>query len=281
MLFREILKIHEGHGAGGGRADILGDGLLRSVNPAYRRIMEHAAGVGVNFSEASAEYLLLPFSQLDRIVASKNVPYVPHGRMMAEIEARHPGVFDLQQMPMPESFHLHEAAHAIAADCCADIEINSQQDRILKMLISESFANTADAMACGYAGDEIHRLFLKLNCYMFPATETHKLMTAVREKHGEAYLARLVLLSYLHANFLREEVPAERLGPGAADEDCVALATIGQQLDMQFREQTTQNYFLLSGFQGEVLDLVNFDFMKPLARKDFSAAFDALVAVLS
>jgi hypothetical protein len=281
MLFREILKVHEANTAAGGLPDILGDAFLRSVNPVYRRIMNRAGKIGTVFAETDALYLLMPFHQLDRIVASKTVPYVPHARLMSEIEARHPGVFGLQQMPMPESYHMHEAAHVIAADCCAKVEITSIQDRILKALISESFANTADAMACGYADTANHRLFLKLNCYMQPTTEAREVMTAVRETYGEAYTVRLILTSYLYANFLRDEVPAELLGAGIDDENCLALATVGQQLDLQFREHTTQNYFLLSGFEGEVLDLVNFDFMKLLGRPDFSAAFGALAAVLS
>lgn len=281
MRFQEIIKVHNQAKADGSHSDILGDAYLLSVNPTYRRIRLAAANLGVVLEEATAKYLLMPFQQLDNIVASKVVPYIPHARLMAEVESKAVGHFALEQMPIPESYHMHESAHVIANISCAEIDATSKQDRIVKAILCESFANTTDAMACGFADSEVHRLILKLNCYMDPTEDVYDVMSSVREVHGEAYTARLVLISYIYANFLRAEVPAEMLGAGMGSEECQMLSTIGQQLDPVFREQTTQNYFNLRGIQGEAADLVNFDFYKQLQRKDFSQAFDALVDILS
>lgn len=280
MKFREILKTHNNASAEGGQSDILGDAFLLLRNPVYRRIKNYATELGASFVETDVEYLLLPFQQLDRIIVSKQVPYVPHGRLLAKIEAKNPGVFDLERMPMPESYHLHEAAHVIAAECCAKIELQSAQDRILKSILCESFANTVDALACGYADSEIHRIFLKLNCYMQPTEEAYELISSVRKACGEEYTARLILLSYLHANFLRDEVPLELYEIGMKSKDCIALSAIGQELDLVFREQTTANYFRLAGIEGDSLELLNFDFVQLLNRKDFAEAVKALLAAL-
>lgn len=279
MNFSSVLSLHRGGRAEHALPDILGDAFLLRENPIYRQVRMRALASGAVYTEATTEYLLLPFNQLERIVASKQIPYVPHARLMSAVEARHPGVFDLQQMPMPESYHLHESAHVVAELCAAGLETSTQEARILRALLCESFANTVDALACGYAETEEHRVFLKLNCYMAPNSETRELMTRVRRAFGPAFTARVVLLSYLFANFLWEDVPVDLLG--VDDADVLSLSELGQSLDPLFRVQTTQNFLLMAGFRGEVYDLLSFDFVGLLAREDFSAALAGMIAVLS
>jgi hypothetical protein len=243
--------------------------------------------------EATTDYLLLPFNRLDEIVATKKIPFVPHARLLREVEAKHPGVFDLERMPLPESYHLHEAAHVIAEGATRELAAGAREDRVLKAILCESFANTVDAMACGFAETEIHRMFLKLNCYMHPDSVTRELMARVRASVGETMTARLVLLSYICANFLREgaaaslvenwlENFAEAGAPGeGAMSDVWELSAIGERLDPLFRLQTTQNYFQLQGFKGPVEEMLDFDFVARLQREDFARAVAALVSLLA
>lgn len=278
MNFRELLNEHNNVQVKGSHTEILGDAFLLKNNPIYSQVRTKAQNLGVKLIEADAEYLLMPFHQLDKIVASKEVPFIPHGRLMKKVEDTHPGVFGLEHMPIPESYHMHESAHVIAHEACAKLKLTTPQDRILKAILCESFANTVDALACGYADSDIHRTFLKFNCYMQPTEEAFEIISRVREAFGGEYVAKMILLSYIHANFLRDEVPLELLEAGMNDEDCIALSTIGQELDVQFREQTTANYFRLDGIQGEHSDLLNFDFMTLLRRSDFAGAFRAMVS---
>lgn len=294
MLFNEALKIHRSVTVEHSHSDILGDAFLLANNRLYRQIRLQTIDLDVTLAEASLEYLLMPFNQLDLIVSTKRVPFVPNARLMTEIESKHPGVFDLQQMPIPESYQLHESAHIIADHCCANVAVQTREDKILKSILCESFANTVDAMVCAYATSEVHQLFLRLNCYTVQITATREQIKNVRESFGKTFTARLIVLSYVFANFLKEEVPPDVIEALITEfgkpyskpteealKDCTTLSLIGQKLDTLFRVQTASNYFQLQGFRDEIYDLLNFDFAKLLKRKDFSEAFDSMISRLA
>ncbi len=293
MLFSEVLKAHRSAEAKHSYTDILGDAFLMNENPIYRRIRLQALNLGVSFAEATTQYLLMPFNQLDKILASKQVPFVPSARLMAEVELKHPMVFDLEQMPMPESYHLHESAHIVGEHCSLTLKVSHQEEKILKAILCESFANTVDALACVYAETEFHKVFLRLNCYMTPVDKTRNLINKVSQALGEEFAIRLVLISYVFANFLRDEVPLalieewiekfanlEKPPTKKMLKDCVELGGIGQALDPLFRIRTTENYFMTQGLGGEVYDLLNFDFLIQLRRKDFTEVFEAMISSL-
>ncbi len=278
MQFSELLKIHISSLAPGNHPDILGDGFLFHKNPVYRAVKSMATKGGASFTEATTQYLLMPFNQLDEIVRLKQIPYVPAARLMNELEAKHPGIFGLEQMPMPESYHLHEAAHVIADACCASVVAETISEKILRALLCESFANTVDALACGYADSDLHRLFIQQNSYMKPAAELSSCLARVRATRGAEFTFRLMLSSYVNANFLREPVSAE---PGPLHDDILALHEMVQELDPLFRVTTTQNYFQLQGFPGEVYDLLDFGFAGLLLRSDFADAVTAMARALN
>ena len=227
--------------------DILGDGFLMKENPIYRNIKNFSIQIGCEYVEAWAQYLLLPFHELNNIVVTKRIPYVPHGRLLHELEQKKPGVFLIDELPMPESYHMHEAAHVIAESFFKDATLATSQEKIVKMILCESFANTADALACLFARTELHRFFLKLNCYMNPDQEDMNTLNLLIQQQGERETFGQVLFGYMHANFFQE--------------DSSAIATMCEKLDPQFRFQTTGVYLKMEGLDGDIMELLNFPFM--------------------
>lgn len=291
MQFSDILTLHRSVAADNSLPEVLGDAFLLHENPIYRRVRDEAVRIGCRFQSASADYLLLPFNQLERILATKEIPYVPNARLLADVETRRPGVFDLARMPMPESYHLHESAHVIAEARCEALVLTAPEDRILKMILCESFANTVDAMACGYARTPLHQILLKLNCYMEPKATTIAAMERVGKTLGTRALTSLILHAYIAANFFKDDVEPTALEAILAaakqkmtkkiEKDVRVLREVGQRLDPLFRVQTTQNFLHMAGFQGEIYDLLDFDVYERLRRPDFAGAVDALLSVLS
>jgi hypothetical protein len=274
LKIADLLSIHDSHSSAKGLAHVLGDGFLMGSNPVYRNIRNTALEIGCEFIEAWPQYLLLPFHELNKIVASKKIPFVAHGRMLRELEAKRPGVFAVEEMPMPESYHLHESAHVIAEHLFADFKPDDAREKILKAIMCESFANTTDAMSCVYATDELHRLFLAHNCYMHPQKKAMDTMSRLIRDLGLRFTFMLTFFTYVHANFLREglaeglvEDLAARYAPGVELsakilKDCEYHSRIGERLDPRFRVITTEAYLKLEGHDGDIFEILNFSFME-------------------
>jgi hypothetical protein len=270
-------------------ADILGDAFLLQKNLVYRKIKKQALDIGCTYTEAWTEYLLMPFQQLKDIVADKKIPYVPSAKLLRSIERQREGMLAVDDLAIPESYHLHEAAHVIAEDCFRNAELNRTEEKILKAIICESFANTVDALACAYVDDEVHEFFLKQNCYMHPDRKYIRLMSGLNQRHGPRFVFILTLFGYLHANFLKEGISkvflkrliAESL-PGIKISEKIqseseALIKMAAKLDPQFRVQTTQVYLNLEGYGGDVHKVLDFDFIKVFSENpQFSKASEAM-----
>lgn len=277
MLFDDILDIHNSFQPPGSHGDILGDGYLLDSNPLYRSVKTVAVKIGCRFVEASSEYLLLPFNELPNILARREVPYVPSARLMKKVERGRPGTFAVEDLPMPESYHLHEAAHVIAEHFLKDIEPQNQQEQILKAILAESFANTVDALVCVHASDEIHDFFIKQNCYMHPQKKIALAMNGLIESMGFQFTFMLTFFSYVHANFLAKPMTnqfvlelASSYAPGKkltanTKKDVGVVLGIGEKLDPLFRINTTSNYFKQQGFDEDLQELLAFSFMKVFA----------------
>ncbi len=289
----EILQLHRAHAPEQSHPDILGDPYLMNANPIYRRTKVQAILIGCEYVEAYPQYLLMPFHELNKIVESKRVPYVPNGRLLREIEDRRPNVFSVDEVRLPESYHLHESAHVIAEHCFSGVVLLKPEEKILKTLLCESFANTVDAWACVPATDEIHRFFLEHNCYMKPNKKNMDVMARLEKAMGFRAAFMLTLFAYLHANFLQESLSDdvirslfEQYSKAEVTDkilrDARALGAIGEKLDPQFRVQTTGAYLKMEGYTGEVFELLNFPFMRVFAAQPgFRRATEAMAEVFA
>lgn len=283
MLISEILSIHKSALADGAHADILGDGFLLRDNRIYRNIKNFALQIGCEYTEAWPQYLSLPFHELNKIVETKKIPYQPSARMLQDIENKRPGVFTVDHLQMPESFHMHEAAHVIAEHLFESVQIKTPQERILKTILCESFANSVDALACVEATTEMHQYFLLQNCYMNPDSEDLEAMNQLIEDVGFERTFKLVLLGYLHANFMRQDVSEDLIIEIIGKNSLAAsqIVKMCEKLDHLFRVQTTEMYLRLEGYNGEVFDILNFQFMNVFkANTGFTAAMNSMAHVL-
>ena len=203
LLLKDILETASSAKADHAIADIFGDAYLLENNEVYRRVREKSLGIGCKYSEATAQYLIYPLFELHKIVETKTIPYVPGSRLLENIEAAKPGLFTTEDAALPESHHLHEAAHVLAAHAFDGARFTSPQQRILRDVMCESFANAVDALTCIPAtDDELHQFFLRPNCYMAPHEDDLALMVDLRERVGARCYFVLTLFSYVYSNFL-------------------------------------------------------------------------------
>lgn len=293
MLFADVLDIHTSYYPEGSHPEILGDGFLLQSNPIYRNVKTFCGKIGAKYIEAYPEYLLLPFHELPKIVEQKKIPYVPSARLMKNVEDERPEVFATEDVPIPESYHLHESAHVIADHFLKDIKAKSPQEEILKFMMAESFANTTDALACVPAVDDVHYFFIKQNCYMHPQKKTMQAMNAVTQALGFRFTFMLTYFTYLHANFLTKPLSQKNIGElvgqyasGAKvntniKKDLRTICEVGEKLDPRFRVTTTGNYLKQQGYVGDIQDLLDFPFMKIYAgNPGFKKATEALCAAI-
>lgn len=294
MLFSEVLDVHRSFHQDGCLEDILGDGFLIQSNPVYRKVRAFSLKLECKYVPAYPEYLLMPFFELPRIIERKEIPYVPAARLMSIVETDRPESFSIEDVAIPESYHLHEAAHVIAEHFLDDIKLSSPEEQILRSILAESFANTVDALACMFAVDDIHTLFIEKNSYMHPRKKIIRAMAAIKESMGFQFGFMLTFFTYVHANFLTGPLtkkaideligryaPVRKIGV-SLQKDIRTVCAIGELLDSQFRVTTTGNYFKQQGFEQEIGDLLDFPFMNVfLDKPEFKTATEALCNVIA
>lgn len=242
---------HKTSQAAGTLSRSLGDGFLCEKNRFYGRARAQALEAGFKFStEQSNSYLALPLSQLDQVLKTKVIPYIDNVTVLEEIEKKIPKQTTWNDISdnLKGNLIFHEACHAFAHTKLIGVE------PMLRMLLEESYANTCELLAIVDAEDQIHRIFLEINCYSFMLDDRVHLVNAAKEI-GLSSLTRFMLLSYLHANYLRETIDFERVFALSLDKSVDTkvlknlrqLSKIAFKLNPRFREVTTQFYFKLHG----------------------------------
>ena len=255
----------------------LGDGYLCAKNRLYGRARKQALEVGFQFStEQSNAFQALPLSQLEQILESKTIPYFDNVTVLEWIEKKIPKqtVWNDISDNLKGNLIFHEACHAFAHTKLKGVE------PALRMLIEESYANACELLAVIDADDQVHRIFLELNCYSFMLDDRVHLVNAAKDI-GLPALTRFMLLSYLHANYLRDSVDVERVCKLALDnsvdtkvmKNLRQLSKIAFKLNPRFREVTTQFYFKLYSVPAK-MDL---DFMAAIENSEKIREFLRLV----
>lgn len=275
--------------------DSFGDGYLVAQNGVYGRVRSEAIRAGFQFSnEPNAAYAALSLSQLDEVLRTKKIPYSPNAPVLEQLETRIPQavVWDDISDNLKGTHVFHEACHAVARTFVPDLaaflrresRATEAESKILAMLLEESFANTCELLSIIDADDQIHRIFLELNSYVFMLENRAGLKNAVSEL-GRPSVIKFLLLSYLHSNFLRSitekdfELICQTALAGAPQgkldlkqkKNLRALSKVAFQLNPRFREVTTGFYLKLNKIDGSVASLGSFDFLN-LIRSSASAS---------
>lgn len=191
-------------------AESVGDGYLYLHNPYFRRIREAALAASFRFSLKDAQcYFGFPLIHLDSILSSRTIPYRPSFTALEHLEERRPGYFtlsDLQRNRPAPNYLLHESAHAVAFHVLfgrpADVGAAfSEPSALVKALLSESFAMTAEYFAACAVRGQPHAWFFSISSYRH-RTQKKKAVGELLELHGFDFVGRALLLAFLFNNFL-------------------------------------------------------------------------------
>lgn len=296
MKLSKLLSIHQisvaDHTSTMTNGEILGDAFLIQKNPIYQKIITFSVEIGCVYAQAWPKYLILPFQALGEILSTKKIPYVPTASLLSEIENYRANVLTTDDLIIPESHHLHEAAHVIAEYFFGQHHFQQAHEKILKSIVCESFANTVDAIAWVYVedSDEYHGIFLNHQSYMHPSRKDITSIKKMVNSYGLRFTFMIMMYAYIHANFLIEKIPTTSIEKIMNDlglnysvdqkllKDCDSMMKLAEKLDPQFRIQTTQMYLKLEGYSGDIFHLLNFSFMKTF---DSNHAFKLVITEMA
>lgn len=212
----------------------MGDGYLYLHNPYFRRIREATLKAGFRFSlRDERAYFGFPLIHLDSILSSRTIPYRPSFTALTHLERRRPGFFqlaDLQKNRPTPNYLLHESAHAVAfhtlfgrpKDVAAAL---SEPSALLKALLSESFAMTAEYFAACAVSGQPHAWFFSISSYRH-RTQKRKAVGELLQRYGSDFVGRAVLLAFLYNNFLVDRLNAKQVAGLAR----MADAAVGRRL---------------------------------------------------
>lgn len=214
-----MLELQRRYHGPGRLAESVGDGFLYLKNPFFRRVRDAALAAGFRFTLADeGAYYGFPLIHLDTILSSRRIPYRPSCTALAHLEERRPGYFtlaDLQQNRPAPNYLLHEGAHAVAfrelfgrpRDVGAAL---SEPRALVKLMLGESFAMTAEYFAACAVSGQPHAWFFSISSYRH-RTQKKKAVGQLLERYGFDFVGRAVLLAFLYNNFLVDRLNRQQL----------------------------------------------------------------------
>lgn len=284
MKLKKALELHHASAVKGSLARNFGDGYLLRTSPVYASIRKSALRLGYRYTtDRLYHYDALALSQIHRLIRDRRIPYIDNVSVLEEIEELRPGMFSWADIPdLKRNVLLHESAHCVArASTHKWFPEPSRNERILSMLLEESYANTCDSVVGAGSSREAHRIFSHLNCYTLfeEKSDPHGRFREMRAMIGERAVFQTTLLLYLHANFLCENFDEQGFAEllqtvlkqvRAATGKTVAVnrrdlkklyryLSFPFLLNLYFRYRTNDFYFRLLGFKGKVENLLAFD----------------------
>jgi hypothetical protein len=267
----EVMAVHKQFSTG--LQQNLGDGFLLHWNPIYRNIREAYLARGFSFTEENiADYFSFPLMALDEVLVKKKIPYRPNFLWLEKLQKVAPNRFTLTEIKRSElqlNYLFHESAHFIAHSVFFGKKpmqrLPKNSDSILKILIGESFANTAEAMSAALVQGEIGSFFLDANCHFRSNEKEVAIILKFAKREGFPATAKVLLGAFLYANYMNEEFSEAKLNRIAKfsrvkkGSSIKGLAKIGLQLSEQFRVTTTQFHLAKLGFPFDLQPLMNAD----------------------
>jgi hypothetical protein len=268
-----------------------------------RRIRDAALRAGFRFSLADVgAYYGFPLIHLDTILSSRKIPYRPSFTALEHLEQRRPGFFtlaDLQKNRPAPNYLLHESAHAVAfqalfgrpKDVAAAL---SEPSALVKLMLGESFAMTAEYFAACAVRGQPHGWFFSISSYR-RRTPKKKAVGQLLNRYGFDFVGRAVLLAFLYNNFLVDRLDKRKLAALAdAAEPRIArrlnpaaLRQLGSTLnglmvmDPEFRYDTSRLFLTMFGRSRNIRRELSADPLELLATDaKAQAALSRLIQIL-
>lgn len=195
---------------------------------------------------------------LDKILAEGVVPYRDNFTCLERLEAQAPGRFGLEAVYRFElgfNYVFHESAHCLAHREFAPITEKSRSFALLKILLGEAFANTAECLSSAFVTGEIGAYFLKANAHFTLDLEDSALLIRVAREIGFQNTAKALIYSFFYSNSLYLSLgEAERRSIAALAEiktppgGFERLTDIALSLSERFRTETSFLYLIKLGF---------------------------------
>jgi hypothetical protein len=197
----------------------VGDGFLYLHNPFFRRVRVATLAAGFRFTLADeGAYYGFPLIHLDTILSRRRIPYRPSFNALEHLEQRRPDFFtlaDLQQNRPAPNYLLHESAHAVAfrelfgrpRDVAAAL---SEPRALVKLMLGESFAMTAEYFAACAVSGQPHAWFFSISSYR-RRTQRKKAVGQLLERQGFDFVGRAIMLAFLYNNFLVDRLDRRQL----------------------------------------------------------------------
>lgn len=240
----------------------------------YRRARETVVAAGFRISTVPPfDYMALPLFSLDRMWEHRCIPYHDNVSVLREAHRQHGAWMsfdDARALGLRSNRLLHESVHMLVRRSLAGGpagRLGKRRDAVVDALLEESCANASERLVGMSLRTEEDRLV------------GEQLMYCTRGEPSElpnildpATIFRVLVIGYLHANFLFQRMPNEAI------DDAVGLVVPADRLhgvpkpkirslfrqafglSRQFRVRTTAIAFRMKGFAGGIADVVDFDF---------------------
>lgn len=248
-----------------------GDSYLLQNNYIYRKIRLKTLALSYMFSDdISPDYLAFPMAQLESVLNNKKIPYINNVRPLIKLNEQTSSILDWDHVVdnIKPNYLFHESCHAVARSF--SFKTQNVQTQILVTLLEESFANNCEFLAIKDAQDSAHLTFLEMNSYFTVFEDRTHLKKAV-EKYGLTSIFKLMLLSYLHSNFLNDDIDETtfkkiiELSGFNSNPELKVLKSLSENafaLNPRFRYTTTEMYLRLQGIQTPVTEALSFDYLQ-------------------
>lgn len=272
----------------------LGDGFLIAKNKIYSRIRAQALQLGFQYDkEPNLAYWALPLSQLEVLLSEKKIPYIDNVSVLEQIEKKIPSLslWDDVTDNLKRNHIFHESCHALARSVSKkyfkpqqDPRMNkAAEETVLQLMIEESFANTCELVGIIDVEDAFHKLFYEINSYIFMYEDRVHLKNFFND-FGKNKAFVFILLSYLHANFIRPRFEDKDLdsvlhvivenptefstirNDAKKMKTLRAISRICFELNPRFRMVTSVFYLKLLGMNYSKEEIHKMDFMNHLVK---------------
>ncbi|MBI3557708.1 MAG: hypothetical protein HY074_15715 [Deltaproteobacteria bacterium] len=280
VLFRDALKAHQKYRNQTPLKRNLGDGFLYFNNPVFRSVRDAALDSGVRFDTRDfCDYQQAPLLALGRILRARRIPYFDNVSSIVRLEKKRPRAFGAADFAVRPNYLLHESAHCIAdavftKRACAGLGLTEDRDIVLRSLLGECLANTADAFAAAAADTPLHCQFHNWNSYWVCNPTERAILTDLAAELGWSQATILIYLSFLMVNFFYESLKTadiRRLAHLAladwprspqARRRIQAGARVTLFLDPAFRMKTIPFFLKYEfGIRTRIFKLMNFDLL--------------------
>lgn len=283
----ELLKLHDSAKSSASLPKSLGDAYLHQHNPVYRSIRAEFLRLGYSYTtEDFCHYTVLPYASLGAILEKRKVPYFDNVSVLREIESKHPGKFLVDELVQVKSnYVLHEASHCVAHELLKGLvldakgstakSLSAEESKALRLMMTESFANSVEALANTFNGTPELRFFHSVNSYCIHDKKAAVSFKQAIDLVGIKAAFRLLFVAYLYSNCLHSELSrtqfqdlltltlddVEVLRKALDSPHVRKLVYYAFELNSDFRFQTSGFYLAYSGLALDVRKLSQIDLL--------------------